>query len=808
MLQDLRYAIRMLRRSPGLTAIVMLTLALGIGANTAAFSILDAVLLRPLPYRDSNLLVAIWAREIHRKGTSKFFDLYGDYRNWKAHSRAFEQVAAATWAGSPDRTLTGRGPARSFTVMPVTADFFQLLGVPPALGRTFEAGDEPRGCEVVVAHKFWVNVLGSRPDAPGQSLSLDEQACTVVGVMPESFAFYPDAVSMWARMAPPTQPDRSGVAVFARLKPGVSMEQAQSEVQLLFRHIHEHDRWGAQVEPVVYGLHGEFTFLAGNRLQLSLVALFGAVGLVLLIACVNVANLLLGRSLARQREMAIRAALGSGQARLIRQMLMEGLLLSSLGLLAGLAIAQMSLGYFRAANPIELPPGTVVGMNGAVLGFSMGVCALSALLIALYPAWKGARRALHEGLKAGGRTTPYDRGQSRFGRALIVLEVLMTVVLLAEAGLLIRTVDRFAAAPLGFNPDRLVSSLLRLPRSGYAQPQERVAFYDRLLEETGGLPGVQGAALATGLPAADRGTVTVLAVEGRSDPGPDRVFDTSFETVSARYFGVMRIPLLRGREFEAGDRAGSEPVAIVNQALAEKYFSQEDPLGRRIRAYPPNPGNPWLRIVGVVGNKKQPSSYNEMGWEDWPLVYRPVRQDPPAAARLFLRSAREGNAVGAALQREMAAIDPRVPLSEVEPVAQSLARIFAYPRFRALVLAAFALLALLLALLGLHGVLSYQVARRTHEIGIRMALGAQRAEVRSIVLKQGLRLTVYGLGLGLAVAWLLGRYLSALLYGVSSSDPVVLAGVSAAILLTALGATYFPVRRATAVDPIVALRYE
>jgi putative ABC transport system permease protein len=789
---------------------VVLTLALGIGANTAIFSILYGVLLGPLPYRDPSRLVAIWGREIHVKGTSKLFELYSDYENWKAHSRAFEAFGVATWAGPIDRTLTGRGPAREVTVEPVSVDFFQLLGVRPALGHTFVPEDQLRGCSIMVAHSFWENVLSARPDVIGQSLRLDDQVCAVLGVMPAEFSFFPSAAQMWVLLPRPERPDQFGIGVFGRLKPGVSIAQAQSEVLGLHRQLHEHDRWGQVVEPVVYDLRGEFTFLAGNHLKLSLIVLFAAVGFVLLICCVNAANLLLGRSLGRQRELAIRAALGSGRARLVRQLLTESALLAAGAVALGLALADGALRFFRAANPIELPPGTVVALNGPVLAFSAALGVLTTLLFGLFPAWKASRAELNEALKAGGRSTPQDLPQKRSGQVLVVVEIVLTVVLLVGAGLLIRTMARFASTPLGFLPDRLVSGALRLPRSSYSKPEQRAAFYDRVLTEVRSLPQLQGAAFSTGLPEGNGGSMFVFAVEGRPEPGRDHVFDTGQQTVTPGFFGVMGIPLLRGRDFSHADDAGAEPAAVVNQAFVQKYFANEDAIGRHIREFPQNDNrpNPWLRIVGVAGDKKQPSPYNEMAWLDWPLVYRPVSQNAPLSIRLYIRTAHEGSAIGADVQRSVAVIDPSVPVGQLETLNQSFGRILAYPRFRAAVLGVFAGVALLLALIGLYGILSRQVMLRTREIGIRIALGAQHAEVRWMILKEGLRLTLCGLAFGLAAAWMVGRYLASLLYGTSAADPLLLAAISAAILLTSLAAVYFPARRATAVDPMVALRDE
>jgi putative ABC transport system permease protein len=525
---------------------------------------------------------------------------------------------------------------------------------------------------------------------------------------------------------------------------------------------------------------------------------------------VNVANLLLGRALGRQREMAVRAALGAGRARLAGQLLTEALLLAAVAAAGGLALAGAAVEYFQKANPIELPPSTTVGIDGTVLGFSAALGVLTAILFGLFPAWKASRTELNQALKSSGRAPSQDSLQRRFGQGLVVFEIVLTVVLLTGAGLLIRSVEQFASAPLGFVPDHLLSASFRLPRSGYDQPAQRARFYDRALQEVRVLPQVQAAALSTGLPTGNGGNVTVIAVDGRPDPPADQVLDASLQTVSPGYFTAMGIPLLRGREFSDADRAETQPVAVVNAAFVQKYFPDESPIGRKIREFRQgdNAANPWLTVVGVAGDKKQPSPYNAMEWQNWPLVYRAVAQNPPPAINLFIRTARAGSALGADVQRIVAALDPAVALGALETVNHSLSRILAYPRFRAVLLTAFAGLALLLALVGLYGILSRQVTLRTNEIGIRMALGAQRTEVRAMILKEGLILTACGLAAGVAASWITGRSLAALLYGISASDPLLLTGISAVVLLTALAATWFPARRATAVDPAIALRYE
>ncbi|MGO9259984.1 MAG: ABC transporter permease [Bryobacteraceae bacterium] len=691
MVHDLAYAVRLFRRAPGFTGIVTLTLALGIGANTAVFSILNAVLLQPLPYRNPSRLVAIWDREIHAKGVSKLFDLYSDYENWKRDSRSFEEVAAVTWATQTERILTGRGPARSVMALPVTAEFFSLVGVAPMLGRTFAPADANRGCSVVLAESFWQSAFGgqqgAKPRVVGETIRLDDQACTVLGVMPPGFAFLPPEapVTMWTILPQPAHPDQLAVGVFGRLRPGVSIAAAQAEVTARHRELHAHDRWGAQVEPVVYGLHDEFTWLTGRNLRLSLIVLFAAVSFVLLICCVNVANLLLGRAVGRQREMALRAALGSGRGRLLRQLLTESLLLSAGASLAGAALAGAAVHYFRVARPIEMPPGMALELNARVLAFTAFLSVLTAVVFGIVPAWKASRTDLNEALKAGGKASSQDRGHHRLGQALIVAEVMLTVVLLSGAGLLIQTLQRFASAPLGFQPDGLITASLHLPKTGYGDAPHRAQFYDRLETALAAIPGIQSAALSSARPFLGGGSMDVVEVEGHPEPRIDNLFDTFLQTVSKDYFRVMGVPLEQGRYFEPGDREQTQPVAIINEALVRKYFPNENPIGRQVRPFNGGKrGDSWLRVVGVVGNEKRTTVYQEMAWVDAPVLYRPVGQNPNSA-NLIARvragggSARgsgttRGSTLGGAIQRAAAAIDPEVPVDEIQPVRNLEAR--------------------------------------------------------------------------------------------------------------------------------------
>ena len=810
--QDVACALRLCRRAPGFTAIIVATLALGIGANTAVFTILNAVLLRPLPYRDPGRMVAIWDREVHAKGVSKLFDLYSDYENWKRSSRNFEDFTAVSWSpgASPGRVLKADGVTRNIFSLPVTPDFFRFLGVPAALGRTFDERDA-NGCPIVLEHSFWKDVFAGRETAIGETVRLNDQACTIIGVMPEGFAFLPPEapVSMWVIMARPTQPDQFGAAVFARLRPGASLSAAQAEVAAIHHRIHQ-DRWGRQTEPIVYPLHQEFTWLTGRNLELSLIVMFAAVFFVLLICCVNVANLLLARAAGRGREMAIRAAIGSGRARLVRQLLTENLLLAAAGSLAGAALALAAIHWFRIAHPVEMPPGARIEMSAAVFAFTALLGILATLVFGLAPAWNTSRIDLNLALRTLGRTASRSAGRRRFGQALILAEVMLTVVLLAGAGMMIQALVRFTSAPLGFEPEGLLTTSISLPPSRYAQPERRIQFYSRLASELDRTPGLAGAAFSTVLPVSGGGSVDVMQIEGRPEPRIEDLHDAYHESVSPDYFRVMRIPLVKGRTFDPADSDKTEPVVLVNESFVQRYFPHDDPLGKRIRpAAADSRSGPWFRVIGVVGDEKRTTVYQEMAWVGAPTFYRSLNQSMESGAKLLVRT-RDPNApaLRSSIERAIASIDSEIPLDEIQSVSRIEARATAYPRVRAVMLGAFAALALLLAVVGVFGVLSHTVGQRTREIGVRMALGAQRRAILQMILREGVLLTGFGVALGYVVASALGRYFSALLYNFSAADPLIDLAVAVILIPAALTAMYLPARRASNVDPMTALRYE
>jgi putative ABC transport system permease protein len=806
--QDLRYGARMLVKNPGFTLTVALTLALGIGANTAIFSIIHAVLLRPLPYKDADRLVAVFASPTGQAQSSKVFASYRAYQEWKLQSRSFERLEACSWAAQWGKILLGQGAAQRVLSIPVTSGYFSLLGVQAAQGRTFETQDLKMACAVVLSHGFWKDRLGGAPDIVGSSLRLDDQTCAVIGIMPKAFEFYPRQAQLWTLITPNSaferEPWKQSIGVFGRLKPDVSNASAKAELMVLHQQIVrdaplEFKSWGL-FEPTVSELQSEFTWLAGRNLRTGLVVLFGAVVCVLLIACVNVASLQLARASVREREMAIRAALGSGKSRLIRQMMTETMTLALLGAILGTAFAVAGVNWFRSASPVELPPGNAVTVNWQTLIFTTGMAILAGLLSGLTPAWKATRIDLNEALKEATRGSSGARTH-RAARLFIIAEVALSLSLLAGAGLLIQSVARLSFVPLGFRTDHLLTAQLTLPTSAYPESPQRAAFYNNLISRLRALTGVEAAAVCS-----TAGWHVPLTAEGRA-PAQNEVSDVRLELVSADYLATMGIPLLRGRPFEDSDRASSQPVAIINEALARKYFPNEDPVGRQIKLGTLDSA-PWLTIVGTAGNVKGQSLFNEMAYEASPLVYRTINQSADGSVQILIRASGNVAGLAPALQREVSALDKGIPVSDVETMEHQISKALAHPRFRAVLLSCFAGLALLLVAIGIYGMLSETVSHRTREIGIRMALGARHWDVLLLVIRQGLILTLAGAVIGVAGSLVVTRFLTGMLYGVKPADPVTFVTVLLMLGGVAALASYFPARRATKVDPMVALHNE
>lgn len=807
---DLLFAARIFRKKFGFTVVAAVTLALGIGSTTAVFSMVNAVLLRPLPYRDPDGLVAVWDRALHEKGMEKVFVPYTDYEVWRKNARSFENIAVATWAFSPTRILTGRGPAKQLLAIPVSATFFDVLGVQAALGRTFIADDERHGCAVVLSHGLWSTTLGADAGIVGKSLTLDQRDCAVIGVMSASFSFYPNAAQMWILLGPDFEPPReqANVGIFARLKRGVTREQAQSEIAPLHRAAHPAGFWH-DFEPAVYDLHGEFTFLASRTLRITLIVAFAAVALVLLIAALNVANLLVARLAERRRELAVRAALGSGQARLLRQVLTESLLLASMGTAGGIALAYGALRYFRFASPIQLTVGADVRINLPILLFAIGVSLATTLLFGLAPAIGASRIDVIEQLKSGGRSAVTGALSHRAARCLIAIEMGLSFLLLIGAGLLLRSAVRMGSEPLGFDPEHVFETRTELPLSRYRDAARRNQFYDALIDRLGRIPGIAGVAVTTRVPPylSDGGT-EALEVQGKAVEREFLRHDVGVNAASAGFFNVLGISVVEGRGFRSSDASDSQPVAIVNQALAREYFPNEDPIGGRVRAVRPAIEEmPWLTIVGVVGDVKHPELMNEMSWVATPALYRPLAQMAPQRIEIAMRAV-ASPALEREVQQQISALDAAVPVNAVHPVDTEISDVLAYPRFRAVVLSFFALAALLLSAVGLYGVLSQLVAQRRGEFGLRKAIGAQERDLLLLVARQGGVPIVIGMLGGLLSTLIFSRVLASLLYGIRPVDPYVLAAICGVFLAIGALAIALPARRAAAVDPMTALRDE
>ncbi|HEY6347726.1 MAG TPA: FtsX-like permease family protein [Bryobacteraceae bacterium] len=640
-------------------------------------------------------------------------------------------------------------------------------------------------------------------------MAIDQKACTILGVAPADFSFYPHQASMWMLITPDLQrkPQDLLVGIFARLRSGVSIAQAQAEASAIHHALHtsgdEHDDEHSR-EPEVNDLQGEFTFLAGRNLRTTLLVLFAAVGGLLLIACLNVASLLLARLSERQRELAVRAALGSGKGRLIRQVLAEGFMLALAGTMAGVFIAFGSVRYFLAAKPIELPVGADIAINWPVLVFSATLSIATTLVFGLLPALRVSRSDLGLRLTSLGRGSIVDLAGSRLSKGLVALEVAVSFVLLIGASLLMASALRMGSESLGFSPDRIQTLSIPLPMPRFAALDARRRFFDSLLERLNALPGASRAVLASKFPP-NVGGNQKIEIDGvaASDLTPS---DSGADAITPGYFDLLQTPLLAGRDFDTHDRADSQPVAIVNQALAREYFPKSDPLGHRVRLAGGN--MPWLTIISVVGNLKHTQLMNEMSWVESPILYRPLAQEPRAFVQAAVKTFPGAKALPAEMQRQLADLDSSIPIFETEPLSRELATQLTYPRFRAAALSGFALIALLLASVGLYGVLSQLVAHRTAEFGVRKAVGAQTAHLFALVFRQGGIPVVIGISAGVLSSMLVRRAMASLLYGIRPADPAVLAFASAALLAAAALAIAIPARRAARVDPMTALRHE
>ncbi|MBV9181257.1 MAG: ABC transporter permease, partial [Acidobacteria bacterium] len=776
LLQDARFALRLFTRKPAQVAVIILVLALGIGGNAAVFSMVNAVLMRPLPYRDSHRLVVVWQSSDQHRNTGEWFDTYREFEEWQNNSRSFEKLAALSWATS-DTPLVWRGRAQNVLAIPATVDFFSMLDVSAAMGRTFERQDLAQDCTLVLSHNFWQTRLGAPHDVVGQTLALNQRDCRVVGVMPRDFSFYPVQTALWTLVTPnsPFAKDawRSQTGVFGRLKSGINRGSAESELEILERNILREAPRNLvlpQAVPVVLDLQSEFTWLAGRNLRTALLLLLSAVFLVLMIACVNVANLLLAQGANREKEFAVRASLGAGRKRLIRQLLLESTLLSLAGACLGIGLAVAVIRIFDAKNPIELPPGNSVELNWQVLAFAATLTLLSAVLFGLVPAWKASRLDVHRALKAGSRNphplTKFSGAQS----FVIACEIALSLILLTGAGLLMQSLERLAHAPLGFRTDHLLVGSLRLLAKNYSDPAQRIQFFDQLRDQLAAIPGVKGVSFGSTLYLTGS---NVLAVQGRTFERATAQHNVASETIDDHFLEVMGIPLLRGRTFDTRDRPTTPSVALINQALADQYFPNEDPIGHAIKLGLPEDPRPWMSIVGVVGNVKTTTVFQEMGYVVAPAVYRPLVEEPPLSMSLFVRTERKPEGLANAVEQRPLLLANDVTLANLKTMEESVSELQAQPRFRTLMLSGFAALALVLASIGIYGVLSQSVAYRTREIAVRMSLGATQLAVIRLILTKVLSTVLLGLVVGLGCASLLVRIFAGLLYQVRAENPLI-----------------------------------
>jgi putative ABC transport system permease protein len=798
--RDVRLGLRSLARSPAFSLVAVLCLALGIGANAALFSVLNAVLLRPLPYAEPDRLVRVYEKLGERGQGSVSVP---NFRDWAEQNTGFEQLAAYQ-VGS--RNLQSTGDPERVLAVEATPSLFSLLGARPLLGRTFAAGtDEPGKAKVaVVSEELWRTRLGGEPSLIGRALRLDGIPHTVIGVMPASFDFPAggDSTDVWVLFeTTPEQENARGshyLAVVGRLKPGTSLEAATAQLVTVAARIekeHPAEQTGRSVlvQPLRETLVG--------RVRPMLLILFGAVGLVLLIACANVANLLLARAAVRQREVAVRLALGASRARLVRQFLVESLVLAFAGAVLGLLLARWSLDALAPLAANALPVTGEFPLDGRVFGFLLGIAALSGLVFGIVPALQYSRGDVRDSLgEAGGKTTGSGR-QQLFRSTLVVLEIAVSLVLLVGAGLLLRGFVRLSGTEPGLVADNVLTAHLPIPFAQLEGSTSRT--FRPALEKIRALPGVRSAALVSMLPIQNAWTNSGFAIEGRPDPLPGREPMAEIRIASPDFFQSLGIPFLRGRDFTESDGESGPPVAIVNDALVRQHFPGEEPLGQRLRL-----GDEALTIVGVVGSVRQAG----LDRDPLPEIYFPYAA-PDAIGWLVdpvlvIRTAVPPESLADEVRAAVRSVDPALPLYDVLTMEAVIEESLAGRRLNLWLLALFAGMALVLSAAGLYGVISYLVAQRTREIGVRIALGAQKRDVLGLVMRQGAGLTGAGIALGLLGAFALTRVLESLLYGVSARDPLTYAALAAVLAAVALIATWLPARRASRVDPILAIRAE
>lgn len=806
---DLRFGLRTLLKQPAFTCVAVLTLALGIGANTAIFSVVNDVLLKPFSFSDPERLMVLWERSLNNN-LQRMVVSAPNFIDWRTQNQSFQEMAAYRLE---DFNLTGNAEPERVRGVRVTSPMFSMLGVRPLLGRDFQIDEDKTGTPgaVLISYGFWQRRFGGNPSVIGQNITLGNESASIIGVMPQDFDFPPPITfrgearpvkaEMWTQLRYQELIHRGGrnLFVLGRLKNGVSKESAEADLQNITARLgtdypETNANWDATLVPLNQQVVGD--------VRKALLILPGAALFVLLIACANVANLLLVRSIARRREFAIRAALGASRFKLIRQMLIENTLLSALGGLAGLVLAVLGLKLIAALAPQNIYRLDQVSLDKSVIAFALLISLLTVLLCGVIPAWQNARINLVPSLKEGTGGAGEGGQRHRLRNLLVVFELALAMILLTGAGLLIKSFVRLQTVPTGFQADHLTAMTINLPRSTYTNRQQRLAFFDRLMPKVAALPALQSAALSDNLPLDTGRQGTSFAVEGQpAQPGQEN--HTNVAIVGPGYFKTMGIPLLQGREFSTTDVENTPGVVIINNFLAERYFPNENPIGKRVDMG--FRSGTMLQIVGVAADERHDTLQANLR----PGMYLPTAQaDRPLPVILLLRSSSDPAQLVAAVRKEVLELDSKLPVYDVKTMDQVLSSAVARPRFMTSQLSIFAGVAMLLAAVGIYGVMANSVSQRTREMGIRMALGAQTKDVLLLVVKNGMLLSLSGVAIGLIGSYALTRLMSGLLFGVTPTDTATFIGVSVILIVVGLLACYIPARKATKVDPLVALRYE
>jgi putative ABC transport system permease protein len=802
--QDLRYGIRTLSKSPGFAAVAILTLALGIGANTAIFSIVDPLIIHPLPFKNLDRLVKVW-ETIPSQGVDRNEAAVANFADWREQNDVFEHLGAYAWWNVNVSGIEVPERVQGFLVTP---DIFAELGVNPILGRTFLAEEEKPGKNHVamLSYGYWQLRFAGDPGIIGKTLTLNGISRTVVGVMPANFNFPPGG-EVWAPYPMDANASEARqshfLLVVGRLKPGVTREQAQAEMNTIASRLdQQYPKTNTGRRVVLIPLASDVV----RQYRPALLVLLGAVGFLLLIACANVANLMLARAASRRRELAIRATLGAGRFRVVRQLVTESLMLGVLGGALGVVFAIWGVGLLPKLFPPEftrfIPGADRMTVDLRALGFTFFLSLVTGIIFGLAPALRASRLDLNETLKEGAAQAGASAGHHRLRNALVVAEISLALVLLIGTGLMAKSFAHLLEMNPGFRTDHVLTMEMALPMAKYKEDQKAAAFYQQLLERIRALPGVQSAAATSNLPLGGTNQTDGILIEGRPAPPPGHINEVNYRVITPGYFQTMGVPVLAGRSVAEQDAATAAPVILVNQATAKRYWPGEDPVGKRVQFNDPGT-QPWMTVIGVVANIR--NDLSEMPKDE---IYVPYTQADSHFMVLAVRTAGDPLSIASAVREQIAALDQDQPVAHVQSFDEVRWQSLFTARVPAVLLGVFAVAALLLAGVGVYGVMAYVVSQQTHEIGIRVALGAQRGDVMKLVLGQGLRLSGIGLAIGLAGSLALTRVMASLLFGVSATDPATFLSITVLLAGVALLACYVPARRAMRVDPMVALRYE